>query len=188
MTNILITAAAATLLTALAPSAAPAQTIAIPDRVEKLSAKATENVNVTLDGPMLQLAGRFMTGKNGNEQTVKDIVSKLKGIRVRNFQFDKDDQYSDRDLDAIRAQLKAPAWSRIVDANEKDGHTQVFVKQDKGQLGGLVILSAEKRELTIVNIDGTIDLDQLSHLGGSFGIPSGLPNVGAPPESKTPAR
>jgi len=36
---------------------------------------------------------------------------------------------------------------------------------------GLVILSAEPKELTVVNIVGPINLDQLSDLGGHLGIP-----------------
>jgi hypothetical protein len=41
-------------------------------------------------------------------------------------------------------------------------------------MGGLVILSAERKELAIVIIDGSIDLRELSSLGGQFGIPSGI--------------
>jgi len=33
------------------------------------------------------------------------------------------------------------------------------------------VLSAEPKELTIVNIDGPIDPEQLSELGGHLGIP-----------------
>lgn len=42
---------------------------------------------------------------------------------------------------------------------------------DKGKIAGLVVIAAEPREFTIVNIVGPIDLDQLSSLGGQFGIP-----------------
>jgi len=150
-----------------------AQTFTIPDRIEKLSAKARETVNITLDGALLQLAGQFLNSSKSDERAVKDLVSKLKGIYVRNFQFDKDGEYSDSDLDAIRAQLKAPTWSRIMESREAGGeHTQVFVKQDKTELGGLVILSAQLRDLSIVIIDGAIDLKRLSLLEGNFGIPN----------------
>jgi len=159
------------------PGSAFAQGFTIPERIEQLSAKARESVNVTLDGPLLQLAGQFLNSKDKDQAAAKNIVSKLKGIHVRNFEFDKDGQYSDADLDAIRAQLTPPLWTRIVDSKEKNEHTQIFIKQDKGGLGGIVILSAESRELSIVSIDGPIDLKQLSSLGGSFGIP----NVSAAP-------
>jgi len=36
----------------------------------------------------------------------------------------------------------------------------------------LVVLSAEPKELTVVNIDGPIDPEQLSELSGHMGIPS----------------
>ena len=149
---------------------ASAQTFTIPDRVERLASKAKESTNITLDGPLLQLATQFL-GKAEKERAVRDLVSGLKSIHVRNFEFDKDGEFSDRDLDPIRDQLKTPAWSRVVEQRDEGEHTQIFVKQDKGQIAGVVILSAERRELSIVIIDGAIDLKRLSMLGGSFGIP-----------------
>jgi Domain of unknown function (DUF4252) len=156
----------------LVSATAWAQTFTIPDRIEKLAAKARESVNITLDGPLLQLAGQFLNSGKSDERAAKDVISKLKGIHVRTFEFDKEGEYSDSDLDAIRAQLKPPAWSRVVEAREHDEHTQIFVKQDKNELGGLVILAAERKQLSIVIIDGAIDLKRLSMLEGNFGIPN----------------
>ena len=39
------------------------------------------------------------------------------------------------------------------------------------KIGGLVVLSAEPKELTVVNIVGPVDLDKLAALEGQFGIP-----------------
>jgi len=156
-----------------------AQTFTIPDRIEKLEAKARESHNITLDGPLLQLAGAFLNGNDRDQKTARDLISKVKSIHVRNFEFDKDGAYSDKDLDPIREQLKSPAWSRIVESREEGEHSQIFLKTEKDQIAGLVILSAERRELSIVIIDGAINLKQLSSLGGNFGIPKGLPAPGA---------
>jgi uncharacterized protein DUF4252 len=155
----------------LVSAKAPAQTFTIPDRIEQLAAKARDAVNITLDGPLLQLAAQFLNSSNSDERTAKDVISKLKSIHVRTFEFDRDGEYSDSDLDAIRAQLKAPNWMRVVESKESGDRTQIFVKQDKNELGGLVILAAERRELSIVIIDGAIDLKRLSALSGNFGIP-----------------
>ena len=168
MTKIFLTAACALLF----PAMTMAQTFTIPERIENLSARAKESVNITLDGALLQLAGQFLNGGDSDERAAKEIVSKLRGIHVRNFEFAKEGEYSDADLDAIRAQLKPPAWTRVVDSREQGEHTQIFVKQENNTLGGVVILSAERTELSIVSIDGPIDLKQLSTLGGKFGIPS----------------
>ena len=45
------------------------------------------------------------------------------------------------------------------------------------QIGGLAIIAAEPKELTIVSLTGTISMDDLADLGGQFGIPKiALPN------------
>jgi Domain of unknown function (DUF4252) len=161
------------LVSALLVSAtASAQSFIIPERIEKLAEKARESVNITLDGPLLQLAGQFLNSGNSDERAVKELVSKLKGIHVRTFEFDREGEYSESDLEPIRAQLKAPSWARLIEAKEQGEHTQVFVKQDRNELGGLVILATERKGLSIVIIDGAIDLKRLSMLGGNFGIPN----------------
>ena len=160
-------------LTLLFPAAGFGQDVKIPDQIERLSVKAKETVNVTLDGPLLQLAGRFLNSKDADEQRAKNLVSKLKGIHVRSFEFTNTGEYSEADVAAYRSQLRSPAWSRVVDTNDKEAHehVEVFVKQEKGQIAGIAIIAAEARELTIVNIDGPIDLEGLANLGGQFGIP-----------------
>ena len=144
-----------------------AQSFQIPDRIEQLAPKARESVNITLDGPLLQLASQFM---GANEQEVKQLVSNLKAVHVRSFEFNREGQFSDADVESVRVQLRT-GWSRIIDTREEGEHLEIYVKRDKEQLGGVVILSAERRELAIVHIDGPINLKQLSLLGGHLGIP-----------------
>ena len=148
-----------------------AQSFQIPDRIEQLAPKARESVNITLDGPLLQLASQFM---GADEQEIKQLVSNLKAVHVRSFEFDREGQFSDADVESVRVQLRT-GWSRIIDTREEGEHVEVYVKRDKEQLGGVVILSAERRELAIVHIDGPINLKQLSLLGGHLGIPSVIP-------------
>jgi hypothetical protein len=141
--------------------------------LDKLAPKAVETVDVTLDGAMLQLASRFLSGKQPDEAKAKKLIAGLKGVYVKSFEFAKEGEYSPEDLEAIRAQLRAPAWSRIVGVRSKrqGENVEVFVKTEANQIAGLVVLSAEPKELTVVQIDGPIDPDQLSELGGHFGIP-----------------
>jgi hypothetical protein len=155
--------------------AASAQTLTIPDRIERLADKARDSQNITLDGALLRLAAAFLNSNDRDQKLAKDVISNLKGIHVRNFEFEKEGEFSDRDLDPLRDQLKSPAWARIIESREHGEHQQIFVKTEKDKIAGLVILSAERKELSIVIIDGAIDLKQLSSLGGNFGIPKDLP-------------
>ena len=73
----------------------------------------------------------------------------------------------------MRSQLTAP-WTKLVSVrSQKDGESvDVYVWPENGQSGGMAVLVAEPKELTVVNIVGPIDLDKLSELGGHMGIPS----------------
>jgi hypothetical protein len=150
-----------------------AQDFKIPPSVERLAARATNVVDVTLDGGMLQLAGRFLSDKKTDEAEAKQLIAGLQGIYVRSFQFDKPGEYSPADVEAIRAQLTAPLWSRIVGVRSRsDGeNAEVFLKTEHNRITGLAVIAADPKSLTIVNIVGAINPDDLSRLGGQFGIP-----------------
>ena len=156
---------------ALAPLGA--QELKLPASLDRLAAKASEVVDVTLDANLLQLASRFLSDKDADDAKVKKLVGGLKGIYVRSFEFEKAGEYQDSDVEPVRAQLRSPAWSRIVGVRSLKSreNSEVYVKTENNKIGGLAIVVTEPKELTIVSIEGTIDPDQLSELGGHFGIP-----------------
>ena len=160
-------------ITCFALGSLGAQEIKLPPSLDRLAAKATEVVDVTMDANLLQLAGRFLSDKDPDDAKVKKMITGLKGIYVRSFEFAKAGEYQESDVEPLRAQLHAPTWSRIVGVrSQKSGdNAEVYVKTENGKIGGLAILATEPKELTIVSIEGTIDPDQLSELGGHFGIP-----------------
>jgi hypothetical protein len=143
------------------------------DSLDKLASRASGTVKVTLDGNLLHLATRFLSNDDPDEAQIKVLVKGLKGIYVRNFEFSSNGQYQDSDLDAIRKQLQDSSWKPIVEIHKNsDGdNTDVYVKDLGDRFGGVAIVSAEPRELTVVHIDGVIDLDGLAKLSGNFGIP-----------------
>ena len=144
--------------------------------LEKLAAKAAEVVDVNLDGSMLKLASKFVNEDDGDKDNieVKKMLQDLKGVYVKSFEFDKEGEYSDADVEAIRSQLRSPAWSRIVSVHsKKEGEiTEVYLMGTESNVHGLAIIDAEPKELTVVNIVGPIDLDKLSKLSGHMGVPN----------------
>lgn len=143
------------------------------DSLDKLAARASGTVKVSLDGNLLNLAARFLSNDDPEEAQIKTLVKGLKGIYVRNFEFSSFNQYQDSDLDSIRKQLQDSSWKPIVEIHKtNDGdNTDVYVKDLGDRFGGVAIVSAEPKELTVVHIDGVIDLDGLAKLSGNFGIP-----------------
>src|SRR5882672_2480396 len=107
---------------------------------DKLSAKAVEKLDVNLQGPVLEMASRFLGA--GDDAKIKQLVQGLKCVYVKSFTFDKAGQYSEADLNEIRAYVQAPGWSKIVDVKEKDGSSAIYLRTDGKQTGGIVIVSA----------------------------------------------
>jgi hypothetical protein len=141
--------------------------------LDQLAAKAKESTDITLDGAMLQMAGKFLAGK-ADDSKAKSLLSNLKAISVKSFEFAQEGQYRQEDLDPIRAQLKAPGWSKIIGNRSEKESSEIYTRTDGNgtRVTGFAILAAEPKELTVVYIEGSIDLADLAQLGGRFGIPA----------------
>lgn len=162
------------LLAAFCGAAARAQDARLQiDHLNKLADKAAEVVDVALDERSLRLAAKFLSTNNPAEAKVKEIISGLKGVYVRVFEFDKPGEYSSSDLEAIRSQLRQPGWTKIVGVTSRRGgsNVDVHLKYQEENVIGLAIVAADPTELTIVNVIGPIDLEKIRQLEGQFGIP-----------------
>jgi len=162
------------LLAAYCVSTARAQDAKLQiDHLNKLAGKAAEVVEVTLDERLLKAAARFLSPENPTEAKVKEIISGLKGVYVRVFQFDKPGEYSTDDLEPIHSQLRQPGWNQIVRVVNRRGgdNVEVHLKYQGDNIVGFALVAADPTELTVVNIIGPIDLEKFRQLGGQLGIP-----------------
>jgi hypothetical protein len=140
--------------------------------LDHLAARANQTVDVNIDERLIQIAAKIFNDKDEDEAQVKKLVNGLKGIYVKSFEFDNDNEYSSADVDSIRSQLREPAWTRLVNVRSKrEGNVEVYISLVGSQINGLAVVSAEPRELTIVNIVGPVDLEKLAKLEGNLGIP-----------------
>ena len=139
--------------------------------LDRLAAKASDTADVTVDGALLKIASKFLSASDPDEAKIKKLVAGLKGIYVKTFEFENEGEYSESDVSAIRNQLKSPGWSRIVGIRSKKDKETAEIYIRTGGDGGLAIIAADPKQLTVVNIVGKIDLDELSDLGGNLGVP-----------------
>lgn len=150
-----------------------AQQIKLPASVEKLADRASNVVDVNLDGSMLTLASRFLSDRDPDEARVKKLVAGLKNVMVKTFEFDHRGEYEASDIEELRALWKGPGWSKIVGVRSKrdGGNADVYLKSENGQVSGIGILVADPTELTIVSVVGTMNPEEIRDLQGHFGIP-----------------
>jgi Domain of unknown function (DUF4252) len=163
--------------TAVLSATALAQTspLTLPTPLEKeLAARASNVTEVTLGKNMLAFAAKFMNGNDKNDAAARRLIEGLSGIYVRDYEFDKPDQYSLEQIEGLRRAFQTPEWTPIVRARDrKSGETtDVMMKMVNGESQGMFVLSAEPKELSIVLILGPIRMDELGQLKGLGGLGS----------------
>jgi hypothetical protein len=139
-------------------------------QLDYLTGKASTTVDVALDERLLQKTAALF--KDPGEADVKAMLTGIKGIYVKSFEFDQEGEYSQADLESIRSQLREPLWSRIIGViSKKSENVEVYLMNNGDQIAGMAVLSFEPKEITIVNILGNVDFKKLTALEDSFGIP-----------------
>lgn len=145
------------------------------DYLDKFNSSASEMIDVTVDERLLQLAAKFLNPKRSpDEAKIKELVEGLKGVFVKRFGFEQEGQFTDADVEAIRSQLRNPAWSRVVGVRSRKKtsiNIDVYIMSEGAIIKGLAVLAVEPKALTVVNVVGPIDIEKLSQLEGKFGIP-----------------
>ncbi len=145
----------------------------LPPPVEKeLAARASNVTEVTLGKNMLAFASKFLNGKDKDETATRQLIQGLDGIYVREYEFDKEGQFSMDEIEKLRQYFETSEWSPIVREHErKTGETtDVMVKLVNGETHGMFILEVEPKELTIVLILGPIRMEDLGKLQGLGGL------------------
>jgi hypothetical protein len=144
------------------------------ESLERLAPKAAETVNIEIDGFLIRFAGSILSDKDADERAVKELVAGLRGVYVRSYEFKADGQFADADVAAVREQLRAPGWSRLVDVESRGldfGDAEIYLAGQGGRVEGFALLVVGPRELTVVNIVGSLDLDKLRKLGDTLNLP-----------------
>lgn len=146
-------------------------------RFEKLSGlenRARDVVEVNIEGKLLDLAKRVLTKVDDKEaRKVGQAISGLKGIYVRVFNFENENEYNPADVDAIRSQLTAPGWERLANVRSKKNNQKVdvFTMFTGDTMSGVAVVISESKSIALVNVIGPIDIDLLAELSGKMNIP-----------------
>ena len=135
------------------------------DHLNRLADKAKETVDVSADTAMLKQAAGFLAGKGSDTEKLHQLLDGITGIYVKSFEFEAPGAYTESDVEAIRKQVSGPGWSRVVSVREKQELTEIYFWRERDTNGGMVVISAQADELTVVNIVGRVDLASLGALG-----------------------
>jgi len=143
------------------------------DQLDHLFPKAVETIDVTVDSSLLRLASKFLQDNQADQAAAKEVLSMIKGVYVKGVEFDNPNEFTEQDVTALRQQLQAPGWTRIVGVRSKrEGeNVEVFMMHNGDVIHGIGVLINDPRKLMVVNVVGPLDPEKISQLVGRFGIP-----------------
>ena len=143
------------------------------DQLDVLANRASETVDVKLDEHLMLMTQKFFNPKDNDDAEIRELIKNLKGIYVKSFTFEKENEYTTTEVDSVVSQLKGGGWNKIIGVtSKKDGdNVDVYLLTIGDQVAGLAVVSIEPKEFTVVNIVGPVNLEKLTQLEGSFGVP-----------------
>jgi hypothetical protein len=144
------------------------------DNLDYLSDRAIETVEVNIDGKLLNLAKKVLLKvKDPDAKKVGEAINGLKGIYVRVFKFENDNEYNLAEVDAIRTQLQNSAWQQLanVRSKKKNQKIDVYTMFSGDIMSGVAVVISENRSIALVNVVGPIDIELLAEIGGKLNIP-----------------
>jgi hypothetical protein len=124
------------------------------------------SVDLTL-GPMaLWVAGTVIPESDPDAAQVKRILAGLKSVRVRTYQLPSGSPFPEAQIAELRSQLAAPGWSPLVQTHNraKGEDVAVYLSQDDNTVHGIAVLAIERGKVTIVNVVGTIRMEDVAAL------------------------
>jgi hypothetical protein len=151
----------------LIPAAVSAQDARLKlPQFKSLAGKATESVNISLSPWLLHMAGAFIDEKDADSAATKQLLAGIKGIEIRSYHFATDFAYSAADIDGVRSQLSGPGWSQLMQVHhlDKSEDVDMYVLIENNVTKGFALIASEPREFTIINIVGSINVDDLPKL------------------------
>ena len=163
--NLRILAAVGLAFPLLVAAAEPTGRLDLP-AFSHLQSKASEVVDITLGTWPLALASKLMEADDPESREIKKLISGIKSIVVRSYEFDADFAYSKEDVDTVRAQLATPGWTQLAQVRKQKQaqEVDVYAALDDERITGFAIIASEPRKFTILNVVGAIDLDQIAKL------------------------
>jgi len=133
--------------------------------LDTIAARAKGSTEIGMDEASLKAAAAATekgTSKPGTGPIAKTTEG-MKGFYLRSYEFNKGEFKWD-DLKAFTDQLKAPNWVRFLKNKEQNEQTEIWWHVTNGQTDGMLLISAEEAELTIINAIGTSNVGDLSGL------------------------
>lgn len=157
----------------------------VPQSIESLRQNASSKTEFTLDHDMLVFASKI----DPDDEDLRRVIAGISGVSVHNFRYRDPWIYDSEALNAMKEEYHSAGWKQLMNKHDKDGGpgvSDVWIRFQNNAISNIAMLFARGREVSFVEVTGSISPMDLSHLGGHFGIPKIEGGVKVPNNSERP--
>lgn len=128
-------------------------------------------LEVNFKGAILRMAAE---AARIEDDTLADLLLKLKGIQVRGYTLDEDSRKAlENRIGPLFRQMTDDGWDRVVRVRDEEEFVEMLVRDATGErVEGLIVfvIGGGPNETVFVNIVGEIDPEDIGRLGRRFRI------------------
>src|SRR5215471_17928256 len=133
--------------------------------LDQYADKAKSKTEINMDESMLKAASTSLNDKKKDEKIARQSVEGLKGFFLRVYEFENTFELKPEELKPLFDQLKEPNWKPVLRNKENKEQTEIWMHYTNGVADGMVLVSAEPHELTVINGVGVTNMSDLTALG-----------------------
>jgi hypothetical protein len=109
-----------------------------------------------------------------NNPEFAGILDGIEEIRVLNYN-KIDQKFSSKDVTGLKGSLQNEDYNNIMMINEKGNSINLYTRERKGRMAGLVAIVENKESLVLIDLIGSVDIKKFLELKQKLDTKSPLP-------------
>lgn len=151
-------------------------------QLEGLTDEPATHTGFTFDRSMMQVAQDLL---QSNGMDAGHAAAAITGVTFDTYHYQRPAFYEPEAMDSLKHVYDAAGWKHLVDAHGNGGNpaqptgmiTDLWLHFNGPNINAVTVLTRSSREMSVIQLSGSLRPLDLLHLSGHFGIPQVDPNA-----------
>jgi hypothetical protein len=156
--------------------------VSLTHQLEALTDEPATHTGFNFDRSMMQVAQNLL---QSNGMDAGRAAAAITGVNVDTYHYQRPAFYDPEALNGLKHLYDSDGWKHLLEASGKGGNpsqplgmiTDLWLHFNGPNINAVTVLTRSSREMTVVQLTGSLRPLDLLHLSGHFGIPRVDPNA-----------
>lgn len=135
-------------------------------------------VDVNLNAVMIGFLG---TMAREVDPAAADLLSGLRGVRVRVFDSVRNERQISNFIDEVTETLEEQGWQRVVFVQEETAKARIHMQMTEDEVSGMTVMLFDGSEVVLINIAGNVSAADLGRIMAALPVDDVLGSMPFPP-------